>query len=84
MNVYLYTGRNEETGEMVSGKRDATSHTALGQDLLKEGVLLTSFKLRETKKILKFAPKLFSRVPILERVLFARYFCLMLQAGLDM
>lgn len=84
MRVYFFTGRNKQTGETVSGKREAVSHAALGQDLLRDGVLLTTFKKEKRKKSSSFMPQLFSRVPILERVLFARYFGLMLRAGLDM
>ncbi len=84
MPVYIYTGRSERTGEAVSGKKEAASHSVLGQDLFAEGVLLTSYKKEEQKKALSFSLQIFSRVPVLERVLFARYFGLMLRAGLDM
>jgi type IV pilus assembly protein PilC len=84
MHTYFFTGRNKETGEVVSGKRDAMSHTALGQDLLQEGVLLTTYKREVEKRIFSLVPVIFARIPILERVLFARYFGLMLRAGLDM
>lgn len=84
MSTYTFTGRNEQTGALVTGTRDAASHAALGQDLLGEGILLTSFEVQKEgghKSPLSF---LISRVPVLERVLFARYFALMLRAGLDL
>ncbi|MEX1997957.1 MAG: type II secretion system F family protein [Candidatus Andersenbacteria bacterium] len=84
MPIYTFQGRKETTGEIVSGMREATSHAVLGQDLLTEGILLTRYQ--EQKQRLPGASILssfFSRVPILERVLFARYFSLMLRAGLD-
>lgn len=82
MPLYIFKGRNERTGAVVNGNREAISHTALGQDLLREGILLTSFV--ERKSGLKTSTfSLFSKVPMLERVLFARYFALMLKAGLD-
>lgn len=84
MHTYSFTGRNKLTGEFITQKRDASSHVALGEDLLREGILLTSYEKEKENKILSFAPKIFARVPILERVLFARYFGLMLRAGLDM
>jgi len=84
MQVYLFTGRNKITGALITEKREAVSHTALGEDLLREGILLTTYKKEKQKKMFNFAPRIFNRVPILERVLFARYFGLMLRAGLDM
>lgn len=84
MPLYTFTGRNERSGEVVSGTREAQSHSVLGQELLQEGVLLTSFKKGNVHKSFSFAFEIFSYVPILERVLFARYFALMLRAGLDM
>ncbi|MEX2055005.1 MAG: type II secretion system F family protein [Candidatus Andersenbacteria bacterium] len=84
MPIYSFQGRKESTGEMISGLREAASHAALGQDLLTEGVLLTRYQ--EQKQRLPGASvfsSIFARVPVLERVLFARYFALMLRAGLD-
>lgn len=84
MPIFAFEGRNERTGEFVTGLREAASHAALGQDLLAEGVLLTRFE--EKKQGLPSSGLLsaiFGRVPLLERVLFARYFSLMLRAGLD-
>ncbi len=84
MPTYTFTGRHEHTGEIITGVREAVNHAALGQDLLKEGVLLTSFEeQRKTKQLGGALGFSFGRVPILERVLFARYFALMLRAGLD-
>lgn len=84
MPTYTFTGRNEQTGVVITGTREAISHAALGQDLLQEGILLTSFeeqrKAGQAKAVLGFS---LARVPILERVLFTRYFALMLRAGLD-
>lgn len=68
----------------MTGLREAASHSMLGQDLLAEGVLLTRFE--EKRQRLPGATVLstvFARVPTLERMLFARYFALMLRAGLD-
>ena len=84
MPIFAFEGRNEQTGELVTGMRDAASHASLGQDLLTEGILLTRFE--EKKQRLPGASifsSLFARVPVLERLLFARYFGLMLRAGLD-
>lgn len=84
MPIFSFEGRKEQTGEVVSGMREAASHGILGQDLLTEGVLLTHF---EEKKQASQGTNLFSsifgRVPVLEKLLFARYFALMLRAGLD-
>jgi len=41
--IFSFEGRNEKTGEVVRGVREATSHALLGQDLLSEGVLLTRY-----------------------------------------
>lgn len=86
MPLFTFTGRSERTGELITGKREAPTHSALGQDLFQEGILLTSFEKEGSKKFLSFSFsfQLLSHVPILERVLFARYFALMLRAGLDM
>jgi len=84
MPIFAFEGRNEQSGEMVRGMREAASHAMLGQDLLSEGILLTRYE--EKKQRLPGASiysSLFRRVPILEKVLFARYFALMLRAGLD-
>lgn len=84
MPIYAFEGRNEQTGELIVGMREAASHAMLGQDLLSEGVLLTRYE--EKRQRLPGASlysALFRRVPILEKVLFARYFGLMLRAGLD-
>ncbi len=84
MPIYAFEGRNEQTGEIINGMREASSHAMLGQDLLSEGVLLTRFE--EKKQRLQgaaFLSAIFQRVPIIEKVLFARYFALMLRAGLD-
>lgn len=84
MPIYAFEGRKEMTGEIIAGMREAASHAALGQDLLSEGVLLTRYE--EKKQKLPGATiysAIFQRVPVLERMLFARYFSLMLRAGLD-
>lgn len=84
MPIYAFEGRNEKTGERITGLREAASHAMLGQDLLTEGVLLTRYE--EKKQRLPGATLLstvFARVPVLEKMLFARYFALMLRAGLD-
>lgn len=84
MPTYTFTGRNEQTGAPVTGTREAASHALLGQDLLEEGILLTSFEMKKERKSGVALGFLFSRVPVLERLLFARYFALMLRAGLDL
>ncbi len=84
MPIYAFEGRRERSGEIVTGMREAASHASLGQDLLTEGVLLTQFE--EKKQKLQGASiisAIFLRVPVLEKLLFARYFSLMLRAGLD-
>ncbi len=81
MPTYVFKGRNEQTGVAEAGMREAVSHMVLGQDLMQEGILLTSYKKKKEKFLL--LGSIFSRVPVLERVLFARYFALMLRAGLD-
>lgn len=84
MPIYAFEGRNEQTGEIITGMREASSHAMLGQDLLTEGILLTRFE--EKKQRLQgaaFFSAIFQRVAIIEKVLFARYFALMLRAGLD-
>lgn len=84
MPIYAFEGRNEQTGETVNGMREVASHAMLGQDLLAEGILLTRYE--ERKQRLPGATilsALFAHVPILEKLLFARYFALMLRAGLD-
>ncbi|MEX0649530.1 MAG: type II secretion system F family protein [Candidatus Andersenbacteria bacterium] len=84
MPIYAFEGRKEQTGEIVSGLREAASHATLGQDLLSEGVLLTRFEeKRQRLQGTSILSAIFRRVPILEKVLFARYFALMLRAGLD-
>ncbi|MDA1168959.1 MAG: type II secretion system F family protein [bacterium] len=84
MPIFAFTARNNQTGEVISGKREAPSHSALGQDLFQEGLLLTSYHIEDSNAKKSFSLNIFSRVPVLERVLFARYFALMLRAGLDM
>lgn len=84
MPIFAFEGRKEQSGEIVSGMREAASHATLGQDLLTEGVLLTHYE--EKKQSLPGATlfsAIFSRVPVIEKLLFARYFALMLRAGLD-
>ncbi|MFH1354372.1 MAG: type II secretion system F family protein [bacterium] len=84
MPIYSFEGRREKTGELVQGLREATSHATLGQDLLSEGVLLTRYMQRAQRLPgATLFSSLFNRVPVLERALFARYFALMLRAGLD-
>lgn len=84
MPIYAFEGRNEETGERVTGLREAASHAMLGQDLLQEGVLLTRFEERSQRLPgATLFSAVFARVPVLEKMLFARYFALMLRAGLD-
>lgn len=84
MPIFSFQGRKERSGEVVTGVREATSHAALGQDLLVEGILLTRYE-QQKQKLAGTSPlsQLFGRVSVLERVLFARYFSLMLRAGLD-
>jgi type II secretory pathway component PulF len=84
MPTFEFTGRNESTGALVTGTREVASHAVLGQDLLQEGILLTSFEAKKEKKARSVVSFFLSRVPVLERVLFARYFALMLRAGLDL
>lgn len=82
MAIFTFEGKDERTGKTVSGTHDAVSHAVLGQDLLQKGILLTSYREKKNRGGFVFG-SLFSRVPVLERVLFARYFALMLRAGLD-
>lgn len=82
MALFRFQGIEEKTGKKVSDTRDVVSHSVLGQDLRKEGVLLTSYvEIKKSHGLV--TAELFSHVPVLERVLFARYFALMLRAGLD-
>ena len=84
MPIFSFEGRNEVTGEAVTGVREAASHAALGQDLLTEGILLTRYEEKKQKsQSVSLLSSLLNRVPVLERLLFARYFALMLRAGLD-
>lgn len=84
MPLFTFEGRREKTGELVTGTREAPSHVVLGQDLLSDGVLLTRFEeQRQRLPGTAFFSGLFNRVPALDRALFARYFSLMLRAGLD-
>lgn len=84
MPIYAFEGRNERTGERVTGLREAASHAMLGQDLLSEGLLLTRFEERAQRLPgVTLLSTLVARVPVLEKMLFARYFALMLRAGLD-
>ncbi len=64
--------------------REAQSHAQLGQDLLQEGVLLTRYEIkRQASPGASILSVIFNRVPVIERLLFARYFALMLRAGLN-
>src|SRR3989344_3603870 len=84
MPIYAFEGRNEATGEVVNGMREVASHAMLGQDLLAEGILLTRYEERRQRLPgATLLSALFTRVPILEKLLFALYFALMLRAGLD-
>lgn len=83
MPQFLYSGRREQTGEEVSGTREAPSHAVLGRDLLSDGILLTHFEEQKKAAASRSLGGWLGRVPVLERVLFARYFALMLRAGLD-
>lgn len=84
MPVYAFEGRQEGTGEKVSGLREAASHAMLGRDLLAEGVLLTRYEEKQQRLPgTMLLSSVFARVPTLDRMLFARYFALMLRAGLD-
>lgn len=68
----------------MSGMREAQSHAQLGQDLLQEGILLTRYEIKKQKSPgASLLSVLFNRVPVLERLLFSRYFALMLRAGLN-
>lgn len=84
MAIFAFEGRNEQSGELVSGMREASSHAMLGQDLLTEGVLLTRYEEKKQKLPgTTILSALLTSVPTLEKLLFARYFSLMLRAGLD-
>lgn len=68
----------------MSGMREAQSHAQLGQDLLQEGILLTRYEINKQKSPgASLWSTIFNRVPVLERLLFSRYFALMLRAGLN-
>lgn len=84
MPTYAFEGRREATGELVKGTRDAASHGELGQELLTEGILLTRYE-EKKKRAAQLGRTLLTLggVPLLEKTLFARYFALMLRAGLD-
>ncbi len=84
MPIYSFEGRREKTGEIVRGMREAPDHSVLGQNLLGEGILLTSYS-RKAQRLPGAAvfSGLFNRASSLERALFARYFALMLRSGLD-
>ena len=84
MAIYSYQGRKEATGELVNGIREAGNHSQLGEDLLAEGILLTQFEVRSQRKGSgSILSAITEHVPLIERVMFARYFALMLRAGLD-
>lgn len=84
MPIFSYRGRVEKTGEAVSDVREAATHAQLGQNLLQEGILLTRFDVKGQRLPgATILSELLHRVPLIERVLFARYFALMLRAGLD-
>ena len=77
MPVYTFEGRNEQSGEKVTGMREAVSHAMLGQDLLTDGILLTRFEEKHQRLPgVTLLSTVFQRVPVLEKMLFARYFAL--------
>lgn len=84
MPIFTFEGRNEKTGEIVRGLREAQTHALLGQNLLSEGILLTRYSHKKQKLPgASILSSIFNRVPVIERVLFSRYFALMLKAGMD-
>lgn len=82
MPRFEYQGREEKSGTLVAGQREAASHAALGQQLLSEGILLTRYQEARISALTRWQGYI-THVPVLERVLFARYFALMIRAGLD-
>lgn len=84
MPQFVFEGRRQGSGEVVRGVREATSYLTLGQDLLSEGTLLTHYELRQSRPVRRSLLRLrLERVSAIERILFARYFGMMLRAGLD-
>ena len=83
MPKYLYSGKNVQTGESVTGELIAENEHDLAAQLRASGALLTSHHEVKVKKGIEI--KLFARqvrVPLKEKMLFTRNLAVMVSSGL--
>lgn len=83
MPKYLYTAKNSQTGESLSGELMAENEHDLATQLRASGALLTSHhEVKEKKGIeIKFLAN-FQKVPLKEKMLFTRNLAVMVSSGL--
>ncbi len=83
MPKYLYTAKNVQTGQSLSGELVAESEHDLATQLRASGALLTSHHEVKVKKGVKiqFLAN-FSKVPLKEKMLFSRNLAVMVASGL--
>ncbi|NTW14117.1 MAG: type II secretion system F family protein [Candidatus Moranbacteria bacterium] len=83
MPKFLFTAKNIESGEAVSGEAVAKDDRTLAGDLRSRGLLLTSVKeLQEkSKTTVRFLDRFIS-VPLKEKMLFTRNLSVMISSGL--
>lgn len=87
MPTFKYTAKSF-SGEQKSGTLDANSEVELAGILREQGLVLTSIQDNKKKasfnKFADFVPNLFSRVPLAEKMIFAKNLSVMIGAGLSL
>jgi len=85
MPKFIYTARNGKTGETKGGSMVAADEKSLAQQLMSQGLLLTSFEKEKEQVTTKanLTDKFFG-IPLKEKMLFARNLSVMISAGLPL
>jgi len=86
MTTYSFSAKSI-SGEIKTGTMDAESETELAHTLREQGFILTSVQstrepLKTRNRLVEFLPS-FNRVPLAEKMIFARHLAVMIGAGLS-
>lgn len=88
MPTFIYVAKNKE-GRTITGREESPNQLFLARTLRKQGYLLISAKAGDGKagkswKERITGGKIFTRIPLWEKMIFARHLSVMLRAGLSL
>jgi len=88
MPKYYYTAKQSKTGQTMGGSLDVKNKEALARKMRQDGYILTSVKEEKATQQVQLKKgsfmNLFNRIPLKEKMVFARNLSVMIESGLPL